>query len=71
VRLNDDVEDPQINDELTIVGFGSTIEDGPGSNLRREAKVAYVDPALCSEALVPYTVPSDNMLCAVEDGVDT
>jgi hypothetical protein len=71
VRLNDDATNPQVNDELTIVGFGSTVEDGPGSDILLEAKVGYVDPQLCVQALVPYIVPEDSMMCAVGDGIDT
>ena len=71
VRLNTDTSQPIIGDDLTILGFGSTSENGSGSQELLEATVNYVDPGLCSEALTPYNVPPQSMLCAMADTTDT
>jgi hypothetical protein len=70
VPLNDKSNNPAVDDTLTMMGFGDTIEGGSDSSVLLEAEVKYVDPNDCAEIISEYPVPADSMLCAMEDGAD-
>ena len=71
VTLNDDDGVPKPDDELTVMGFGLTSENGQsGSDLLLAAQVDYVDPDTCKQLLSNFTIEEDIKLCAYREGSD-
>ena len=60
---------PEIPEELTILGWGLTSDGGVQSNMLLMAIVRRFNTSQCNENYSPETI-SENMFCAVENGVD-
>jgi len=80
VRLNDNPDLPvgNIEDEVTVMGFGNTISGIMSlSNILQEVALSYVPNAICELAkdstldLTYQDQISDNMLCAGDSGQDS
>lgn len=67
VVLNSNSENPKGSDTLTVIGFGSTFEGGPGSFNLREAEVTNVPYGSCNSAY-RGGVEDDIMFCAGVSG---
>eukprot|EP00545_Synedropsis_sp_CCMP1620_P003094 CAMPEP_0119014758 /NCGR_PEP_ID=MMETSP1176-20130426/10374_1 /TAXON_ID=265551 /ORGANISM="Synedropsis recta cf, Strain CCMP1620" /LENGTH=266 /DNA_ID=CAMNT_0006967997 /DNA_START=30 /DNA_END=827 /DNA_ORIENTATION=+ len=62
IQLNNDASQPQVDDMLTVIGYGATSEDGNGSDRLQQVQVPTNSHATCSSQ---YTdVQEDIHLCA-------
>jgi hypothetical protein len=81
ILLNDDPKLPtgNVNDELTVIGFGMTVEDdlSTQANILKQVGLHYVTNDVCALAEDPTTGGSyqglitSDMLCATDDGQDS
>ena len=70
IQLNDDPNDPIDGDELTVMGFGKTSEDGNPSPILLHTQVDYVAPDICDGLMVDQNISEDTMLCAYRENSD-
>jgi len=68
VRLNGDENVPAVGEELTTMGFGSTVYQGPGSHELQHTTVNALSQSDCQQMYRSYSIMEDVMLCAMIDG---
>ena len=70
VILSDDFDLIE-NEQVTVLGWGVTIESGSGSRILREVDLSYVSAEECAGENYDYgDIVEDNMVCAVGDMKD-
>jgi len=63
VILNEDVNSPINEQAVTVIGYGTTAEDGFGTSILQEVEVNYIQPDTCNDA---YSggISAATMMCA-------
>jgi secreted trypsin-like serine protease len=65
VRINSNKDVPGFNEDLTVIGVGTTSEGGSGSNTLQEVVVKYVPTSECNEnSAYDGQVHDPSMFCA-------
>lgn len=75
VKLNSDVTSPTSGDPVTVVGWGTTSQGGPLSDVLLAVELNAMSNGRCSASTFGsesyWGQITDNMLCAADDGEDS
>jgi hypothetical protein len=65
ITLNTDTSNPSNNEVLTVIGFGTTSENGWGSTTLMEVNVNYIPQSICNDGdHYAGEIDATTMLCA-------